>query len=364
MRQIYILLLSLLIALPHFSFAQSPTSVFESNACTFVHNFDASPEGFTSPSIYSNDNDVSFFWISAFGAWIEHSGLGERSASIISPVYTNLTDGMVNVGFSYFVPSGTQFRIRVISGFTGTPLDIVATTANGPDWKDLDPPNGSICLQLRDADLFIGQPIRFEFSFRTSTMLDMLFDNFTTTSMLRELPVTFLGFVAKQNADGTVKLLWNVGDEIDVVNYVAEKSSNGVDFTPIGTVMAVHNSNYSLQDNEKLLATRYYRVKNVDIDGKSKYTPIVKVVPAKQVSAQIQLYPMPAHDQVYIQHEKAPPRAMITIYTMDGKQVRTVMAIPTTYQTYINIANLPAGMYILKYDDGNGDIQSAKLIKN
>jgi hypothetical protein len=105
-------------------------------------------------------------------------------------------------------------------------------------------------------------------------------------------------------------------------------------------------------------------VKNVDIDGASKYTPIIKITGNKRASGQIQLYPVPAYDQVYVQHDKAPDRGSIAIHSLDGRLVRQVRAIPNSYQTSLPISDLKAGMYIIKYDDGSGYIQSAKLVKN
>jgi len=148
-----------------------------------------------------------------------------------------------------------------------------------------------------------------------------------------------------------------------VSSYSVERSLNGRDFTSIGSVIAAAKKTYSFEDNQAIPGIRYYRIKNIDIDGQSKFTPIVKVS-GKEKSGQIQLYPMPARDQVYVQHEKAPAKASITIYGMDGRTIKLLQAIPNTYQTSLNISNLKSGMYMVKYDDGKGDIQTAKLIKN
>jgi hypothetical protein len=344
--------------------AQSPTTVTVSSDCNFIRNFNASDEGFSSPSIYASDDHVSFFWNSTAGALLETSGLTNREGSLISPVFLNTLSGQAVVGFTYSAPAGTEYRIRVISGLIGTPLEILATTANGPQWTPLPSLSGNLCLLLQDADLQVGQGLRFEFSFRATQQVDILFDNFAINSTNAPLPVTFLGFVARKNADGSTKLLWNVGEEINVNKYVVEKSLNGSDFTVVGSVDATGKDIYSLEDNQTMKETRYYRVKNVDIDGSSKYTPVVRVTGNGKTTGQIQLYPVPANDHVYIQHEKAPERVSIGIYSTEGKLIKQVQAIPNTYQTYLNISDLRTGMYIVKYDDGNGDIQSAKLIRH
>jgi len=272
--------------------------------------------------------------------------------------------GQTVVGFTYNVPAGTEYRIRVISGLIGTPLEILATTANGPVWTALPSTSGSLCLLLVDADLAVGQGLRYEFSFRASASGNMLFDNFALNSAQAPLPVTFRGFVASKINDNSIKLLWDVGDEINVNNYVVERSSNGRDFTGVGSVSATGKSTYSLIDNSVAdqKQTLYYRVKNVDIDGQSKYTPVIRVS-AQKASNQIQLYPVPATDYVYVQHDKTPANVSISLFNIDGRLVKKIQAMPNTYQTRINIGELQSGVYIVKYDDGNGDIQSAKLIK-
>jgi hypothetical protein len=357
-------LIAIFIFISSLSEAQSPTTVLVSSDCNFIRNFNTSDEGFSSPSIYSSDANVSFFWNSTAGALIESSGLTNREGSLISPVFLNTLNGQTVVGFTYSAPAGTEYRIRVVSGLIGTPLEILATTANGPVWSPLPSTSGNLCLLLLDADLTVGAGLRYEFSFRANQAIDILFDNFAINSANSPLPVTFLGFVARKNDDGTTKLLWNVGEELNVTGYAVERSLNGTDFTSVGSVSATGKATYSLEDNQAINETRYYRVKNIDIDGSFKYTPVVKVSGKARSTGQIQLYPVPANDQVYVQHDKAPVKATISVYSFDGRMVRQIQSIPNTYQTSVDISNLKAGIYMVKYDDGNGDIQSAKLIKN
>src|SRR5689334_7226807 len=93
--------------------AQSPTTSTPGSDCNFTRTFDASNEGFTSPSIYSSDDDVSFFWSGS--SLQETSGQVVRDGSFVSPVYSSVGFGEANVGFSYVAPAGTQYRIRIIT---------------------------------------------------------------------------------------------------------------------------------------------------------------------------------------------------------------------------------------------------------
>jgi len=358
------LLSAIMIASGIIAFAQYPTIVTTATNCSVFRNFNTSDEGFSSPSIYSDANDVSFFWNAGAGAEIESSGLSARTGSLISPVYVQSEEGRATVGFSYSAPAGTEYRIRVISGSTSPPLEILATTANGPVYTALPSTSGTICLLLTDADLNLGRQVRFEFTFRAILPGNVIFDNLSLGVAGGPLPVVFEGFVARKDDNGLVKLLWNVGEEVNVKGYYVESSTNGVDFTTAGYVTATGSKIYTLDYPGKQIQTMFFRVKNIDFDGRSKYTQIIKVYTREQTNAQIQIYPVPATDQVTIQHNKSPEHTFITLLSPDGKVLKQVVASLNTLQTQVNISNLAKGIYIVRYDDGSGEVQSVKLVKN
>ena len=358
------LLLAMMTASGIAAIAQYPTTVTTATNCTVFRNFNTSDEGFSSPSIYSDASDVSFFWNAVAGAEIENNGIRVRHGSLISPNFVISEPGRVTVGFKYSAPNNTKFRIRVISGTTSPPLEILATTSNGPTNTSLPANAGNICLLLTDADLTVGRVVRFEFTFFANRNGNILFDDLALSVAGGPLPVTFEGFVARKNTDGTIKLLWDVGTEINVKGYYVESSINGVDFTNAGYVTASGKDIYSFDYTTKQVQTMFFRVKNVDIDGRSKYTPIIKVYAKEQTDAQIQIYPVPATDQVTIQHKRASEKSIISLISPDGKVLQRIIVMPDTYQTQLHIKNLSSGLYIVKYDDGKGNIQSARLTKN
>jgi len=349
--------------------AQFPTTSTNVTNCNVFRNFNLSDEGFSSPSIYSESSDVSFFWNSAAGAEIEMSGLNGRTGSLISPIYTLSETGRTTIGFKYEVPAGTEYRIRIITAASNPPLEILATTANGPFFTVLPSLAGNICVRLNDQDLVAGQQIRYEFTFRVPTAEGnstkrVLFDDLSLDVQGGPLPVTFQGFVARKLDDGTTKLLWDVSQEVNVKGYYVESSSNGVNFQNIGYVSASGKNVYSLNYADKISGTMYFRVKNVDFDGKGKYSAIIKLFGKETVLNSLQVYPQPAYEQVTVQHNKATERAVFTLYSAEGKIILQKLAMPSTQQTQLNISNLNSGLYMLRYDDGSGKVQSKSLIKN
>lgn len=344
--------------------AQSPTLVTPANNCSVFRNFNASDEGFSSPSIYSNSDDVAFDWNAVAGAEVESSGLIIRSASLISPIFIQTDPANVTIGFRYEAPLGTQYRIRVISAVSSAPLEILATSSLGPVYTTLPATSGNICVLFTDADLTVGKQVRFEITFRANQAGPITFDDLSLSVSAGPLPVTFEGFVARQNADASIKLLWNVGTEINVAGYYLQSSTDGLLFTNVGYVTATGQSIYSLDYLNKLVQTTFFRVKNVDVDGNSKYTTIIKVYAKDQTGATLQLYPLPARNQVTVQHSPATQNTLITLVGNDGKKIQQVRAKPNTLQTQINTSRLASGLYFILYEDGVGGVQSIKLVKN
>lgn len=343
--------------------SQSPTVVSNASNCIVLYNFNTTNQGFSSPSIYSSPDDVTFNWDAVAGNEIETSGLSVRSASLISPVYLQNIAGSSTIGFRYEAPTGTEYRIRILSGTTSPPLEILATTSNGPVYTPLPALAGTICLLLTDADLIVGRLIRIEFTFRSNHPGDVIFDDMSQSAFTSPLPVTFEGFVARKNTDGTTKLLWNVGEEINVESYIVETSINGIAFKNAGTVRATGAAIYSFSLAEIPVQTMYYRVRNVDIGGASKYTNIIKMYVSNQPLTQLEIYPVPANDMVTVQHNPSPNAAKITLITTNGRIIKELMPVANSYQTQIHIGTLPKGIYLLRYDDGKNNIMSGKIIK-
>jgi len=347
------------------AFAQFPTVVTTANNCIVFRNFNTGDEGFSSPSIYAGSNDVAFNWNSTAGAEIESSGSNERSSSLISPTYIQNIAGRSTVGFRYIVPNNTEFRIRIISGAGTPPLEILANTANGSLYTALPGNSGIICLLLTDADLTVGRQVRFEFTFRANLPGNILFDDFALIGgQGGPLPVVFEGFVARKNTNGTVKLLWDVGTEINVRGYYVESSTNGLNFSDAGFITASAKRTYSFDYMQRIKQTTFFRIRNIDFDEKSKYTPVVKVYATEQTAdAALQIYPVPATDMVTIQHAKSSDETMITLISPDGKILQQVLATPNSFQTQLYVNNLQKGLYFVRYNDGHGEVQVSKVIK-
>jgi len=91
------------------------------------------------------------------------------------------------------------------------------------------------------------------------------------------LPVKFVGFsVVRKGADVLVQ--WSTSEEINAYTYELERSSDGARWSRIAVVAAAGNSSvlnhYSYTDAAGAGRNAYYRIRQVDLDGKFTYTAI------------------------------------------------------------------------------------------
>jgi len=189
----------------------------------------------------------------------------------------------------------------------------------------------------------------------------MIFDDFrvTGTNAQAPLPVTFVGFGAKKTESG-IELIWNVAGERNVQSYIVERSANGRDFTQLGEIAATNSTAYSFVDNSPFNGIALYRIKEVDVDGKFRYSTIVRLNLDKNIT--LRAYPSPTKDQVTIEHVVG-VKGTLSITTTDGRVVKQVDVKPELNQTIINVSNLKAGLYVVRFINESGQTESLKLIK-
>lgn len=107
----------------------------------------------------------------------------------------------------------------------------------------------------------------------------------------RVMPVTFTSIRAEKQQQN-VQVSWTTENEVNVSEYIVERSSDGNQFEQVGKVGAAQKSGYWFTDKSPVNGINYYRIMSKDIDGKTAYTQIVKVAVSGQVS-DAAVYPNP-----------------------------------------------------------------------
>lgn len=206
---------------------------------------------------------------------------------------------------------------------------------------------------------------RFEFTSATgggSMADDITFDDFRTNGTFSQssLPVTFSGFEAKK-VSSAVQLTWKVAGEENVARYEVERSEDGRQFTVIGSVAASGKDTYTFTDAQKG-GDAFYRVRNVDNDGKYKYSSIAHIANGRSEIV-LRAFPQPVLSQLTLQHPAITGKALISVSTADGRIVRTLTPAQGSMQTSVDMSSFQSGLYLLRFDAGDGNTQTLKVVK-
>jgi hypothetical protein len=106
------------------------------------------------------------------------------------------------------------------------------------------------------------------------------------------LPVSYKSFDAKGIDNQYVELNWATEMERDLSHFEVEKSYDGQNFTTMTTVKANNKaSQYTISDKLPLFGLpNYYRIKSVELSGKTEWTKIKSVVLSNQLHV-VSVYP-------------------------------------------------------------------------
>ncbi len=182
------------------------------------------------------------------------------------------------------------------------------------------------------------------------------------------LPVTLVQFAATLNPDQTVLLTWSTAQETNSDHFEIQRSTNGTDFKTIGTVKAKGFSsvttNYSYTDTDPLNSVNYYRLKMVDLDGKTEYSKVITIT-LNEKPVPLVIYNNPFSDQIRLKvHTAASDNLDLILTDMQGKTFLRQSYRAQNGDNFINIypPSAAAGLYILSIK-GSRYNQTVKLVK-
>ena len=184
----------------------------------------------------------------------------------------------------------------------------------------------------------------------TSTIL--AFSPFTLgAGTFNVLPIQLVSFTA-QKSNNTVRLAWTTQQEINAGNYVIERSADGNTWSEISSTNAIGGSgshDYSVVDNSPNKGLNYYRLKEVDINGRFQYSLVRIISFSKEVS--IIIAPNPARDVINVNLIKSNNNLLtITLTDVNGKFISKQNTMDS--QVKIDAHNLSKGTYFVKITDG------------
>lgn len=181
------------------------------------------------------------------------------------------------------------------------------------------------------------------------------------------LPVLFSQFTAKQQSSG-VLLNWTTAMEENSHHFVIERSTNGTAFNGIGSVMAAGHSSgsrqYSFVDPAPVKGVNYYRLQQIDVDGKSMYSEVVSVVLKTSGPAWFVVQnPVQTQLQVQLQLD-APARLKFSIKDAAGNLLMTKQhSFSKGLSNYaLPVEQLPKGLYYLSVAQAEA-VQTKSFLK-
>jgi len=304
MKKIYLLFVALiLIALPNISLAQDYLIDFE--VLTLGHYSSPPPQY---PQIKGIEGDIISINPCSYNAYLKWLELIGAEYLIVGPLTHTTT---VSMKYSGPTPS-YGLSVKKASSLAG-PYSAVnfLTLGNGP------------CYTIITATVDQGYYLKIEPINSQTINLDWI------QSDNGALPVELVAFSATRIGDN-VQLKWQTATEVNNFGFDVERSTDGKSFNKIGFV-AGHGTvntpqNYTFTDGSNA-AQLFYRLKQIDRDGKTDYSSIVNVTSAMPNTIKIMsAYPNPFNPSTTISIS-VPVASMITLNVFDvaGRQVATIM---------------------------------------
>jgi len=172
------------------------------------------------------------------------------------------------------------------------------------------------------------------------------------------LPVKLTYFTAKR-VESRSQLDWATSLEIDNDRFEVERSKDAVSFELMGTVKGAGNTSapqtYRLFDEAPIQGWNYYRLKQIDFDGKSEYSNTVALYFDGE-NFSIVLYPNPAKGQFTLESFGEAKIFDAAIFNTLGQEIRKVKTGEVNH-----VEDLAAGNYFIKIKADN-QIITKKLI--
>ncbi|MBO9615553.1 MAG: T9SS type A sorting domain-containing protein [Dyadobacter sp.] len=166
-------------------------------------------------------------------------------------------------------------------------------------------------------------------------------------------PVTLISFEGKSQNDQT-KLTWKTTSETNNQGFEIERSADARTFEKIGFVDGSgdtkENQFYHFTDVNPL-SMAYYRLKQLDYDGKFEYSKVIAVRAGEGI---VKMYPNPAQTELTV--EGAAENEVVSVFTLAGRPIVTGAKLSGGK---FDVKDLKEGIYTIKI----GDVAKKLLIK-
>lgn len=231
--------------------------------------------------------------------------------------------------------------------------------------------------ELFDLGNYLGQSaLRFRFVFTSDndpsayayeTDDGFYIDNFsvikTNTTLQNRVPVNFVSLTGRLVGERSIQVDWEAYADLQHDYFEVERSGNGTDFVKIGEVRNLPP--YGFLDKNALYGNNYYRIKQIDKDGKFIYSKVINVV--NTISVKLAIYPNPVSDELRIRIDNNKSSSLnINVTDMQGRLIyqQVYQNVNSNGTLTINTQTWKPQVYQLKVTNSRGEfITVQKFVK-
>ncbi len=274
------------------------------------------------------------------------------------PYTTTVASGSVQtVPLNVTLPAGS-YRMKQGSG-SGNYISLFRNTTGGSF------PYQSQALNITGHNLS-GSPqyYYFFYNWQISTGCESGRTEVLATVNDCAMPVTLVNFKGERKGEVN-QLDWTTLTEVNNAGFELQRSADGAAFTKLAYVASrtvdgnsTSSLTYTFDDVRPFAGNSYYRLKQLDKDGKFSYSPVVLIKGAKANSVIISsIYPNPVRNQLNMV-VAAPSAEKVNLLVTDfsGKVViqQAAQLVSGDNQLQVPVQQLSSGTYIIKAICANG----------
>jgi hypothetical protein len=180
------------------------------------------------------------------------------------------------------------------------------------------------------------------------------------------LPVRWLSFDGERISENVVELNWSTASELNNDQFEIQRSKSGRDFATIGMLNGAGNSyevvNYQFQDDNAPKETVYYRLKQIDYDGRYEYSEIIVIHKESNLqTGELSIYPNPVSGTVNLKFPKYKGDMQLEVLDMSGLKIYTKQVSGKSSMS-INTQQWPEGVYMVIFKNRNILLQQRIIV--
>jgi len=203
------------------------------------------------------------------------------------------------------------------------------------------------------------------------------FATFTLGDQTNPLPVKLVAFDAKRQGNNTL-ITWATADETNNAGFEVQVSTDAKTFRKLSFVNSYSNNStayqtYSYTDIEAgKSGVRYYRLRQVDLDGKQSFSPVkaVSFATAATGAIAINIYPNPSAttDQTtLVVQSPVAGQGKLQVMDLTGRTIisRDIITVAGVTELAVPVGSeLSAGIYLVKVTMPSGEVKTTRMQKN